>query len=162
MPKIIPNISDWHKENFFSKIKKKEENDCWLWTGAKMPNGYGEVSINSKTYGTHIVAFYLNIGVWPNGYLIRHSCNNRLCCNYKHLLDGSYADNNKDTRDNGNWKSITQIGSDNYLTDLTENDIKEIRWLANFITQKELGNKYNLSESSIYSIVNHLTWKHVI
>lgn len=44
---------------------------------------------------------------------------------------------------------------------LNELQIKEIRLLSKSKTQKELAQKFKVSRSTISSIVNNLSWKHV-
>lgn len=90
---------------FWSKVATAGEEDCWLWTGARVPNGYGalgRVEVDGKVrsqVGAHRVAFYLTHGRWPA--VARHSCDNRGCVNPSHIVDGTHADNARDAVDRG-------------------------------------------------------------
>ena len=72
------------KERFFDKVNKTET--CWLWTGSTNHKGYGQFA---KYQGKHIFAhrwsYQYHIGDIPNGLVIDHLCENKLCVNPDHL-----------------------------------------------------------------------------
>ena len=63
---------------------------CWPWLGS-LRHGYGQMSVGSKTDGshriavTHRLAYEFAIGPIPEGLVIDHLCQNRKCCNPAHL-----------------------------------------------------------------------------
>ena len=62
---------------FLAKVERKSQrNECWLWTGAKSPAGYGKV---------RRVAYAIEHGRDPGGEQVQIACGNRLCCNPFHL-----------------------------------------------------------------------------
>jgi hypothetical protein len=75
-------------KNIASKISF-EENGCWIWTGAKMVDGYGCIRYKGKTQLMHRLLYAWLIKPIPVGhnpqYQLDHLCNNRLCCNPQHL-----------------------------------------------------------------------------
>lgn len=60
--------------------------DCWLWTGARTPLGYGmfTVSVDSRVFA-HRLAYELFVGPIPDGLVIDHLCENPSCVNPAHL-----------------------------------------------------------------------------
>jgi hypothetical protein len=55
--------------------------DCWLWTGAKNPKGYGKIS---QRYA-HRMVYEALVGPIPEGLVIDHLCRNTSCVNPAHL-----------------------------------------------------------------------------
>ena len=61
----------------------------------------------------HICSYYFYNNRWPNG-IVRHKCHNKLCCNPKHLEQGSNADNVRDSLLDGiigklNWDQVNSL-----------------------------------------------------
>lgn len=96
------------EDKFWNKVDIKDNfEQCWPWLGRTDPDGYGKHNI--QLYGVtrssgdprqitvlaHRFAFWLRHGWWPE--IARHQCNKPSCCNFAHLLDGTYQDNNRDT-----------------------------------------------------------------
>lgn len=88
-------------DRFFSAIDKGAGPwGCWPWGGSSSAEGYGLVRVRagglSASVGAHRVAYYLDTGFWHWGRfgpVIRHLCHSPSCCNPRHLLAGSRADN---------------------------------------------------------------------
>jgi len=80
------------EDRFWKKVNKGTANECWEWTAGKAGTGYGAFRLGEQRDGTrpvvpaHIVAFTLHHGYPPKGDL-RLRCNNRGCCNPRHLLE---------------------------------------------------------------------------
>lgn len=69
---------------------------CHEWQGALDKDGYGYVKVDGKLPRVHRVMYEICIGAVPAGMLVRHTCDNRKCCNPEHLILGTIADNNRD------------------------------------------------------------------
>lgn len=95
------------RERFWSKVDVRGPAECWHWTGARVPNGYGSlgrVPVDGRIasqVGAHRVAFYLTHGAWP--HIARHLCDNKICVNPAHILDGSVKDNVRDAVERGRF-----------------------------------------------------------
>lgn len=89
-------------EKFWTKVDRREPNDCWPWIGSKTERGYGTMNIGYKAnktqrkIGAHRLAWVLTNGPVPDGTYICHRCDNPPCCNPAHLFVGSQKDNMRD------------------------------------------------------------------
>lgn len=94
----IPALTEKDKARFWAKVdKESSENGCWLWTGNKYQNGYGQFSIAGRTVSAHRTSYILAGGSFESGPLVLHGpCNDRSCCNPDHLYSGTYEQNQAD------------------------------------------------------------------
>jgi len=72
-------ISKESIDDFWSKVDKKGENECWNWRYKCA------FSINGKQLKPHRISYMLLVGKIPNGRLLLSKCRNIKCCNPKHL-----------------------------------------------------------------------------
>jgi hypothetical protein len=148
-------------EDVWKKINKKSSSECWEWMGCKSGDGYGAIQINKRTYSVHRLVYELTYDKIPTGLCVCHTCDNPLCCNPKHLWVGTTQENLKD-RDLKNRQSYSYgelCGTHKLITQ----EVLEIRRLfeTNQYTQKELGSKYNVSQSLISGIILKKKWVHI-
>jgi hypothetical protein len=67
-------------------LKKTARNDnCWLWTGEVLRNGYGRATCNGHRYLAHRLAYTEFVGLINPGYVVDHLCNVKNCVNPNHL-----------------------------------------------------------------------------
>lgn len=86
------------RDRFMRKVVVTD--DCWLWTGARLPSGYGRIysgerteAGNPKTLATHRVSYELFVAPIPEAMTIDHLCRNPQCVNPKHLEVVTMYDN---------------------------------------------------------------------
>lgn len=82
---------------FWAKVQKTDS--CWLWTGARMPRGYGIFTIGSKVDGTHRNVYAHRwlyerlIGAVAPGFELDHLCRNPSCVRPDHLEVVTHKEN---------------------------------------------------------------------
>jgi hypothetical protein len=62
-----------------------QDGECRRWMGAKMPNGYGRITVDGKGRLVHRVAYEVYCGRIPEGMTIDHLCGCRDCINPSHM-----------------------------------------------------------------------------
>lgn len=148
--------------NFWDRVVKGEENECWPWIGpvsraTANQQPYGRIDVfGFKGVYVHRVAFWLANGGELNlrkdgDSLIRHSCDNTICCNPKHLFPGTHLDNMRDKVERGRQPSLK--GPKGPRAKLTAGDVREIRRLSvEKVTRKELAEKFSVSIQTIKAV----------
>ncbi len=128
----------WDRTTFFPS-------GCREWRGGQC-NGYGSVRINQKHYFAHRVAYMIAHGSIPDGLIVRHKCDNPLCCNVDHLEIGTDKDNSRDMVIRGRRKPPTpKFSNADYLK------IRKL-WRDGW-AQKRLAEKYHARVDTIQAII---------
>ena len=71
------------------------DGECWVWTGCRLPKGYGLMGINGRSERVHVVVMFLRHGAEAlAAETVNHLCFNRACCNPEHLQFASVRENN--------------------------------------------------------------------
>jgi len=84
-------------DRLLAKVRIDPDSECWVWTGALMPNGYGAFTVKIdgkwKRCYPHRISYEIHIGEIPKGLDIDHLCRNRACINPAHLEPVSRREN---------------------------------------------------------------------
>lgn len=96
---------------------------CWEWRGARNSAGYGTVNLQGKSHFLHRLMYTVYYGAIPPKMFVMHSCDNKKCCNPKHLSVGSHAENMQDMVRKGR----SGLGAKNSMARLTEAQVVAIR-----------------------------------
>ena len=70
---------------YIAKRSAVDANGCMVWTGALNKSGLGKVTIDGKTFGSHIAAWIAANGNIPQENYAKHTCSNKSCVNPDHL-----------------------------------------------------------------------------
>ena len=144
---------------FIEKLALHSSDECWEWQACRA-NGYGQLSVNGEMIRAHRIAWLFWRGEIPYGLCVCHICDNKLCCNPRHLWLGSHAANMRDMVAKGRQAHGETVGG----ARLTADQVREIfkRYKAGGITQKALAAEYGVVQSHISYIATRTTWRHVL
>ena len=130
---------------------------CWKWLGRAGCNGYGRASLQKTRLNSHVIAYRLTKGAIPSNQLVRHTCDNKLCCNPNHLILGSRADNVQDMVDRGR-----QARGEQRPHKLKEQQVIEIKTLIKSgVLLKTIATQFHVCPATISDIKNNRSWKHL-
>lgn len=116
---------------FWAKVERRGDDECWPCLQVHKASGYGQLRYKRQQYKAHRVAYALTFGQieWgtgkkgAQGLLVLHRCDNRRCCNPKHLFLGTQKDNMLDC----SQKQRIQHGVTGNNTKLTLEQVAEIK-----------------------------------
>lgn len=149
------------KEYFEFGSKKIEyeidENGCFnCLSGTSQRSGHIGIYAEGKQYRAHRYIYQKLVGEIPDGYVVRHTCDNPKCINPAHLLTGTHAQNVRDRVERGR----SAIGERNGRAKLTEQEVKEIKYIKS-LNNKTLSYIYGVDQKVIRKIKRGESWKHV-
>lgn len=136
--------------HFWGRVAVTDDGACWIWTGARRGK-YGTY----RQVGSHRIAYELVNGPIPDNLLIRHRCDNPLCCNPAHLEPGTNQDNTNDALQRGRLARGERHGN----TRLTAEQVDMIRRNPDGKTGRELAFQFRVSPSTISYIRSGRSWK---
>lgn len=159
-------------ERFWAKVDRSGGPEaCWPWLAGGRGDGYGaawwDFGDGGSNYKAPTVAFRLAHGYAPRraqGRLIRHSCDNRLCCNPGHLIDGTPAQNAQDMVDRGRScvGHRNTLGERNGLAKLTEEQAAAIKARRRGgESLKSLASEFGVSIATVCDIDKGRGWPHL-
>lgn len=145
------------RERFWSGVQPAGDNDCWPWMRACTSKGYGQLYVGDKPVRTHRIAYYLAYGKWPN--IACHECDNPICCNPRHITDGTYKLNSKHALD----RKRLPYGVACKHTKLSEEQVRLIRQRYTSGEALEgIAKDYGVSCTSVCHIGKGRTWKQLV
>lgn len=154
-------------ERFWEKVDRSGGPDaCWPWTSNRLPEAQGNYGTfyggKGKVLRAHRVAYVLAGGTLRPREVVRHSCDNPPCCNPRHLLRGTQADNVQDMMERDRHTPVSLLGESGPSAKLAEAQVIEIlRSVAAGAVKRRLAERYGVSESLIGKIAQGKLWPHL-
>lgn len=145
------------KERLIEKVDKT--GSCWIWKASKYSSGYGQFWNGKKIDGAHRVSYRLFKGDIPNGHVVMHRCDNKICVNPEHLAIGTALDNMRDMYQKGRHRSSAtydnQRGEKAWNAVLTNSQAQEIRdkYSKGNTSWLKLAKEYGVSKKTIGGVV---------
>ena len=141
------------QERILKHSNQATENGCWIWNGAVSKVGYGLCgSEEHKTKSAHRTSYEAFVSKIPEGKVIAHICDNRLCVNPAHLWLATHKENSQDMVN----KKRSARGERCGKSKLNEEQIKFIR--ESDLSHRKLGAMFNVSHANIGYIKRNATW----
>lgn len=144
--------------------------ECLIWPFSSTGKPKAAHAMNSKGYGQSYragksIQAHLHMAILaygdkrPEGLIATHICGKGHdgCVNPKHLRWSTYKQNAIDRREHG----TAHLGSKSWFAKLTEDDVREMRSLADSLTKKQLAEKFGISYPNVRHILSRRTWFHV-
>ena len=160
-------------ENFWRRVVRGADDACWGWQGARTSSGYGNLTWHGEHVQAHRVAYYLYYGGVSllTGFrlegrakqykrFVLHTCDNRLCCNPKHLFLGSMRANLLDAYHKGRK---VQPRSKHANAKLTPKQVRELRaaYDSGGVHQVDLALQYGVSQKAVSLIVRRESYRDI-
>lgn len=141
-------------DRFDTRVEKTSK--CWNWTGSTFENGYGVFTLRRKAVRAHRFAWHVANGrPIPDGLVIMHSCDNRICVNPNHLSLGTPLENVQDR----NAKGRTARGEKTAKAKLTSDQVRMIR--EDTRGHKPVAIEFGVARSLVQRIRQGKGWNHV-
>lgn len=130
-------------QNFFDWADQSDGPDsCWPWLSGRNGVGYGCFYRRSKRCYAHREAYEISYGPVPDGLYVLHKCDNRICCNPRHLFLGTHLENIADMVAKGR----NAKGERNGLAKFTDEKVAMIidAYKPGLTTQQEVADRFGV------------------
>lgn len=138
-----------------------ETDACMEWPFAMDSKGYGNVKRGGKWRSANNYVCELAHGPAPSSnHVTAHApvvCHTPLCCNKRHLRWATHEENQQDRYADG----TDPRGERNSNAKITEDDVREIRQLSGFTSQRVIASMFGISQPAVSQIVLRKKWRHV-
>lgn len=164
---ILDRMTDSQRVRFTERIDRSGgESACWEFQGYRNKAGYGVIHIGSRPHSATVLAhrasYVLAYGEpSADSACILHDCDNPVCCNPKHLVNGTRTVNNHMRVDRGRGKPAIGEMNRNILTEQDVFDIRA-RYAPHSVTRKMLAFRYGVTVGTIDKVVHGISWRHLL
>lgn len=131
-------------DRFMEKVIPEPNSGCWLWDANTDRDGYGHFKVNGIQHRAHRVSFKVFCEEIPDGMLVCHKCDVRLCVNPNHMFLGTDKDNAQDKIKKNRFGKKS-----NHISDAMKESIKK-----ETIKAMDIAKKYNIGIRTVRRIRN--------
>lgn len=151
------------EERFARRLSRPDASGCVLWKGTRTSHGYGQIKCRGVFMLAHRLAWQLANGSIPEGLLVCHHCDVKLCVNAGHLFTGTHKDNSDDMIAKGRDRhDIVPFGEGHYRAKLNQAAVLAIRKRARSgEDQKEIAKDFGILQPHVSRILNGRAWKRI-
>lgn len=157
-PTICKHASHGEPLRFlYEEVLIYKGDDCLYWPYGSSSNGYGQIIIDKVKRNTHAIVCEKVNGPRPSPrHVASHTCGqgHKGCVNPKHLKWQTYEEDCADKVTHG----TAERGSQNGMSKLTEQSIREIRSLEGKLSQEEIAKRFGVTRVNINNIILRKTW----
>ena len=132
---------------FWSKVKRGP--GCWEWQASTQWDGYGRYWNKGKTVPAHRFSWEMIHGPIPEGMIVCHSCDVKMCVRPSPLFIGTQSENIQDAARKGRTRTVK----------LTVEQVKKIR--SDTRSHAEIARFYGVHASTVSRIRSHHRWDHI-
>lgn len=166
----IPPLTTIRLLRLGASIQFGTDSECWPWKGVIGDAGYGVMKIDGISYGAHRVVAAVIYGPHADWVeVVRHTCDNPVCVNPRHLVYDTQAGNVRDCVQKGRFVSNLPVvrayhrGPDNPISKLSIEDVRAIRaaYDARTESQDALAKRFGVSQSRISFVVRRKTYQDI-
>jgi hypothetical protein len=136
-----------------NSTKLDENTGCLNWTKGVDSRGRGHARFGGTRKKAHIFAYLLSGKKLEKGQILRHLCNNAICCNPDHLVAGTDSENGVDKA-----KSGVVSAENNPRALLTNKQAVAIYNLKDKDTVKNIANKFGVSVETVRYIHSGISY----
>lgn len=161
-------MNEGTRTRFDAKVDRRGPDECWPWTAARLPRGYGTFYFRGSKKYAHRIAYEFAHGPIPDGLHVCHRCDNPPCCNPAHLFAGTHAENMADMVAKGRRRIPAGAGggprgAEHPKAKLTEADVRLIRdlYASGGATYRGLAADFGINPMSVWAVVARKSWRHV-
>lgn len=87
--------------DLWKRVTMGSPDECWPYKGSTFGGRYGRFFLKGRSILAHRVAYTLTFGEPAVGLFVMHKCNNKRCCNPRHLTTGTNSENQRHASTSG-------------------------------------------------------------
>lgn len=160
--RIIPGhlnymVSDMGRVKLLVPIATRKPGLINISTGK---TGYQQVYVDKRSWAVHILVMLAFVGERSEGIEVNHKNGVKDDNRLENLEYVTHLENIRHSFKMG-LRPSSGKGQDHYSAKLTDDDIRKIRTLGDTMSQAAIGRMFNVTGTTIWSILHNRSWTHV-